>query len=73
MKDSGSMKTCFEGFKGLRGFVAGLVLRDGEVAMFGKVPRMVEVEHNAERVTVHSRMASPKYLGAADDKSEVRA
>ncbi|MCU0859184.1 MAG: UPF0280 family protein [Thermoplasmata archaeon] len=61
--DSESMQSCFEPFKGIRGFRGGLALRDGEVAMWGELPRLVEVEHSPERVTVHSRMAGPAFTG----------
>ncbi len=73
VKDAESMKVCFDDFKGLPGFVAGLVLRDGDAAMFGKVPRIVEVEHNPERVTAHSSMSSSKYTGAQSRTTEARA
>ena len=69
--DSSSLKKCFEDLKGVKGFIAGLALRDGEAAMFGKVPRMSEAEHNPERVTSHSKMTSPKYLGTDGHRTEV--
>lgn len=72
-KDGPSMKTCFDDFKGVKGFTAGLVMRDGEVALYGKVPKMIEVEHNPDRITAHSKMASPKYTGNMNSGTEVRA
>jgi ApbE superfamily uncharacterized protein (UPF0280 family) len=71
--DGNSLRTCFDDFRKTRGFEAGLVIRDGEVAMFGKVPRIVEVEHNPERVTAHSRMAPSRYIGHTIYETEVRA
>jgi ApbE superfamily uncharacterized protein (UPF0280 family) len=71
--DGTSLRTCFDDFRETRGFEAGFVIRDGEVAMFGKVPRILEVEHNPERVTVHSRMAPSRYMGHAIYETEVRA
>jgi len=69
--DDSSLKTCFDGFTEAPGFRAGLVLRDGAVAMAGKVPKMTEVEHNPERVTAHSKMASPRFIGTASHGTEV--
>ncbi len=69
--DGPSLKTCFEPFKDMKGLIAALVLRDGEAAMVGKVPKMTEVEHNPERVTVHSKMSSPKYVGTNSRSTEV--
>jgi ApbE superfamily uncharacterized protein (UPF0280 family) len=47
---------CFGRFRGLRGFQGALVLRDGGAGMYGSMERVVPVEHNPERVTVHSIM-----------------
>lgn len=71
--DKASLKTCFEEFRQVNGFTAGVVLRDGGVAMYGKVPKISEVEHSPERVTAHSKMSSPRYIGHADSKMEVGA
>jgi ApbE superfamily uncharacterized protein (UPF0280 family) len=71
--DKASLKTCFEEFKQVSGFTAGVVLRDGDVAIYGKVPRMSQVEHNPERVTAHTKMSSSKYIGHTDSKMEVGA
>lgn len=70
VKDSPSMERCFDGFKHLGDFTGGLVLRDGDVAMYGKLPRIVTIEHNPERITAHSKMSSPKFLGKIDVRSE---
>ena len=73
VKDGPSVQTCFDGFKHLRGFTGGLVLRGGDVAMYGKLPKIVNTEHNPERVTTHSKMSSSKYLGRTDlDSEEVK-
>jgi len=58
------LKTCFDDFRDTRGLVGGLAMCEGSVATFGQVPRIVEAEHSAERITVHSKMSSSKYLGA---------
>jgi ApbE superfamily uncharacterized protein (UPF0280 family) len=71
VKDTRSIKSCFDDFKDLPGFVAGLVLRDGDATMFGKVPKIVEVEHNPERITAHSSMSSSKFTGAQRRTTEV--
>jgi len=70
VKDRSSMDGCFDGFKHLRDFTGGVVLRDGDVAMYGKLPRIVNIEHNPERITAHSKMSSSKYLGKIDTRSE---
>ena len=66
------LRTCFDGFKSTPGLIGALAMCDGSVATHGRVPRIVEVEHNAERLTVHTRMASSKYLGAQQKRAEVR-
>lgn len=68
----GSLKTCFDPFVGIKGFIGGLVMFEGATAMHGRLPRLVEVEHSPERVTAHTRMASPKFLGSYDHVNEVR-
>ena len=72
-KDSASLRTCFEDFRHVKGLRAGLVLRDGEAAFFGAIPKMIEIEHNPERITVHSKMDSSKYTGNGNNPPEVRA
>lgn len=67
-----SLAACFDPFKEVRGMVAGLAMVDGEVAMHGKLPELVEVEHSPERLTVHSRMPSGCYSGSSDEAQEVR-
>lgn len=69
----GALSRCFDGFKGLKGFRAGLVLRDGSIAACGDLPKIVAVEHCPERVTAHSRMSSSKYIGDPRKVAEVKA
>lgn len=70
VKDRDSMGSCFGPFKHLTDFTAGLVLRDGDVAMYGRLPRIVNIEHNPERITTHSKMSSSRYVGGTDNHSE---
>lgn len=70
--DQHSLETCFDPFKGLAGFVGGLAMIDGAVSMHGRIPRLVEAEHRAERLTTHSRMSSPRFIGPYDQVSEVK-
>lgn len=73
VRDSATLKTCFDDFRGIIGFTSGLALRDGEVSMFGRFPKISEVEHNPERVTTHIKMSSPKFIGAMNTNTEVGA
>jgi hypothetical protein len=66
-----SLKTCFDPYKGLDGFVGGLAMYEGAVSMHGKLPRLVEAEHNAERLTSHSKMSSPRFIGPYNQRPEV--
>ncbi|UCE81287.1 MAG: UPF0280 family protein [Methanobacteriota archaeon] len=52
------LETCHEPFRHLRGLRGGLVMFDDSVSMWGRVPRIVEVEHNPYRITAHSRMSA---------------
>ena len=70
--DEDSLKTCFDQIKGLDGFIGGLAMIDGAVSMNGRLPKMVEVEHNAERLTSHSKMSSQRFTGSHDQCSEMR-
>ena len=67
-----SLRTCFDPFKGLVGFFGGLAMIEGAVSMNGRLPRLVEVEHNADRLTSHSKMSSPRFTGPYSQCSEVR-
>jgi ApbE superfamily uncharacterized protein (UPF0280 family) len=51
-----TLGTCFDPFKGTKGMIGALAMADGEVAMHGRLPELVEVEHSQERLTVHSKM-----------------
>ena len=70
--DKESLSTCFDRFKSMHGFRAGLAMIDGSVSMHGKVPRIVEVEHNPQRLTTHGKMSSARFVGASSPESEVR-
>lgn len=72
VRDAESLRTCFDPFKGIPGMTGGLAMIDGEVAMHGRLPELVEVEHNQERLTVHSRMPSQCYSGPSAKAHEVR-
>jgi ApbE superfamily uncharacterized protein (UPF0280 family) len=72
VRDSASLKSCFDGIGDIDGFIGGLVMFEGAVAMRGAVPGLTEVEHNPDRLTVHPKMAGPEYTGAANECQEVR-
>lgn len=69
---TGSLGACFDQLKGVEGVLAGLAMIDGQVAMHGDLPRLVEVEHSPERLTAHSRMPAPCYSGSSRPFQEVR-
>lgn len=69
--DREALSVCFDPFKGMDGFIGGLAMTEGHTAMYGKVPRLVEVEHSSERLTVHSKMSSSGFTGNGKD-AEVR-
>jgi ApbE superfamily uncharacterized protein (UPF0280 family) len=71
--DKTSLRTCFDPVKGIKGFRGGVAMLDGQVALHGRLPRMVEVKHREERVTVHSRMSAPEFTSANNQGSEVRS
>jgi len=62
--NAASLELCFDKFRRVRGFRAGLAMIDGAVATCGKIPQIVETEHNPDRLTSHSRMSSRKFVGA---------
>ena len=66
------LKTCFEGFMDLPGVIGGLAMCEGSVVTFGCLPRMIEVEHREERLTIHTKMASGRYLGTQQQRPEVK-
>jgi len=68
-----SLAHCFDPFKGVAGFVGGLAMLNGAVAMHGRIPRLIEVEHNPGRITAHSKMSTQAYTGATGPGQEVRS
>ncbi|MGQ9587149.1 MAG: UPF0280 family protein [Thermoplasmata archaeon] len=72
VQDASSLRTCFDPFRSVSGFVGGLAMIDGHASIHGRLPRLVEVEHNRDRLTVHSRMSSSKYVGHHGKCEEVR-
>lgn len=67
-----SLRTCFDPLAGVQGVIAGLAIIDGNVAIHGDLPRLVEVEHSPERLTAHSRMPASCYSGHSCAAQEVR-
>ena len=67
-----SLKTCFDPFKEIKGFIAGLAMIDGSVSIHGRLPRLVEIDHRPERLTTHSKMSAPRFIGSYDSSPEVR-
>ena len=70
--DTNSLGSCFDPFKGIKGFISGLAMIDGAVSMHGRLPKLVEVEHNPDRLTVHSKMSSSNFVGSCTQIPEVR-
>lgn len=70
--DLGSLSTCFDRFKNVDGFRAGLAMFAGSASMHGKLPRIVEVEHNPQRLTTHRLMASSRFVGSGGDEAGAR-
>jgi uncharacterized protein len=71
--DKESLQACFDPFKGVKGFTGGIAMLDGQVALHGRLPHMVEVEHCEERVTAHSKMSAPEFTSVKGQGSEVRS
>lgn len=67
-----SLKTCFDPFNRVEGFIAGLAMIDGSVSIHGRLPRLVEIDHRPERLTTHSKMSAPKFIGSCDSSPEVK-
>jgi len=61
--DVESLDRCFDSVRGVRGFRGGLVVMGGRVAAHGNVPKLVEVEHNPDRMTIHTKMSSQSFTG----------
>ncbi len=57
------LPACLEPFVHVDGFIGGLVMLDGDVAMEGQLPDIIALEHNPDKVTAHSRMSSSSYTG----------
>ena len=55
---------CFDPFKRVKGFRGGLVMLDGDVGIWGDIPRIMEVRHDPRRITIHSRSCG--YADAID-------
>jgi ApbE superfamily uncharacterized protein (UPF0280 family) len=68
-----SLNTCFDRFKNMDGFRAGLAMIEGSISIHGKVPRIVEVEHNPQRLTTHAKMSSARFIGTTSLGTEVRS
>lgn len=67
-----SLKKCFEPFADVPGFLGGIAMAGGEVAIVGDIPRLAEVEHNPERITSHSSMPASRFAGSSKSAGEVR-
>jgi ApbE superfamily uncharacterized protein (UPF0280 family) len=72
VKDSESLHTCFKPFEDVGGFIGGLAMIDGAVAIHGDLPRIVRADHNPARLTAHTCMSHPKYIGPSCLEREVR-
>jgi ApbE superfamily uncharacterized protein (UPF0280 family) len=70
--DSASLDGCFDEFRGVDGFIGGLVVLDGAASVFGRLPRLVRTDHCAERLTAHSKMPVNAYAGACAHTSNSR-
>jgi len=64
IRDKDSLACCFDIFRDVSAVKGGLAMIDGSVAMYGGVPDLVEVEHNPDRLTLHSAMSSSKFTGS---------
>jgi ApbE superfamily uncharacterized protein (UPF0280 family) len=67
------LANCFDGFASIPGMIGGLTMCDGSVATCGRIPKLIEVDHNPERMTIHSKMSSSKFIGHEEQRSEVRS
>lgn len=70
--DQSSLMTSFNPFKGVEGLIGAMAILDGAAAMWGTLPRMVEIAHNPDRITTHSKMSSERYTGFKGRSQEVR-
>lgn len=72
VQNTASLATCFGPFRQVKGLLGALAMVDGEVAIHGKLPELVEVEHSRERLTVHSRMPPRCYTSSSVCSQEAR-
>jgi ApbE superfamily uncharacterized protein (UPF0280 family) len=72
VSDNVSLSSCFDPYKSVPGWMGGLVMMDGAVAIHGKLPAVIEVEHCQERLTAHSRMQPSCYSPHQSHRQEVR-
>lgn len=68
----GSLDTCFDHVKTVPGILGALAMLDGQAAMFGRLPELVEVEHCEERLTVHSSVPQRLHSWTQPHAQEVR-
>jgi ApbE superfamily uncharacterized protein (UPF0280 family) len=73
VKDETSLNKCFDILRSAKAVKGGLAMIDGAVAMYGEVPELVEVEHNPDRLTLHSAMCSSRFTGPAKVSQEMKA
>jgi len=73
VKDRESLGRCFDTLNNTKSVIGGLVMMDGEVAIYGTVPKLVEVEHNPDRLTLHSAMCSSRFTGQTKTTQEMKA
>ena len=73
VKNKESLETCFDDLKSIGALKGGLVMIDDSVAMYGDVPKLIEVEHNPDRLTVHSSMSSHRFIAMQGATQELRA
>ncbi len=72
IKDKDSLASCFDALRNVSRVKGGLAMKDGAVAMYGNVPELVEVDHNPDRLTLHSAMSSSRFTGSCIS-NEVKA
>jgi len=73
VRNRDSLRSCFRPFEGIDGFIAGLAMIDGAAAIHGDLPRVVQAAHSSARLTSHTCMSSPRYVGPSCPQREVRA
>ncbi len=69
---AGSLARCFDGLAEVPGMIGGLAMLDGEVAVRGRIPELLEVEHSEERLTAHSTTPRQCYSVPSTKAGEVR-